>query len=356
MIDQCFLHIGTEKTGTTSVQEFLATNRERLLKHRYLYPKSPGAVNHLGLTCYAQDNHKFDSVRRSRAILSPADVLNYRMKLTAELDSEIDASRAGAIVFSNEHLSSRLTTEVEIRRIKDLCDRYAKRTRVIVYIRDQVEFLKSRYIEGVKGGATRSLALPLGPGLIRLMDYKILLAPWRAVFGFENMIVRRFVTEDFFASDLLQDFESHIGIPVGTLEKTPRRNSALSKECIDFLRLFNEHVSHAAGNGRNPLRGNVVGLLEQIQGGTRFQVSPDVADYVESVTKDSNQFISREYFDSRYQPLFERARPVPANPHPDTNDQVSNIVRIAAYLWTQQQQALLDCQQMVKNPRGHQTR
>ena len=53
MIDECILHIGTEKTGTTSIQKFLATNRTLLKANGVLYPLSPGKVNHIGLEAYA---------------------------------------------------------------------------------------------------------------------------------------------------------------------------------------------------------------------------------------------------------------------------------------------------------------
>lgn len=36
----CYLHIGVPKTGTTSVQNFLYTNRQVLQKQGFLYPVS----------------------------------------------------------------------------------------------------------------------------------------------------------------------------------------------------------------------------------------------------------------------------------------------------------------------------
>lgn len=36
------LHIGTEKTGTTTLQSFLSKNRDALSKQGIIYPKSPG--------------------------------------------------------------------------------------------------------------------------------------------------------------------------------------------------------------------------------------------------------------------------------------------------------------------------
>ncbi len=42
---KAFLHIGTEKTGTTTLQNFLANNRQNLLENNYLYPCSSRLID-----------------------------------------------------------------------------------------------------------------------------------------------------------------------------------------------------------------------------------------------------------------------------------------------------------------------
>ena len=37
---ELIIHIGTHKTGTSSLQTFLATNRSVLIKHGIYYPES----------------------------------------------------------------------------------------------------------------------------------------------------------------------------------------------------------------------------------------------------------------------------------------------------------------------------
>lgn len=50
------LHIGAEKTGTTTIQEFLTLNRERLLAQGVHFPMSVGLKNHTRLAvCAAFD-------------------------------------------------------------------------------------------------------------------------------------------------------------------------------------------------------------------------------------------------------------------------------------------------------------
>ena len=52
MARDLILHIGTTKTGSTSIQHVLAQNRDALLAQGVLYPRSPGDPQH-DLLAYA---------------------------------------------------------------------------------------------------------------------------------------------------------------------------------------------------------------------------------------------------------------------------------------------------------------
>lgn len=45
-----FIHAGTHKTGTTSIQRFLRDNRTNLEKHHIIYPIFDHEAGHHGLT------------------------------------------------------------------------------------------------------------------------------------------------------------------------------------------------------------------------------------------------------------------------------------------------------------------
>src|SRR5436189_3975572 len=51
----CFLHIGTGKTGTTSIQRFMTGNRDALRARGYLFPHAPGNGRQQVLTLYARN-------------------------------------------------------------------------------------------------------------------------------------------------------------------------------------------------------------------------------------------------------------------------------------------------------------
>src|SRR5271163_1194160 len=114
MLSQCWLHIGTEKTGTTSIRNFLAQNRATLLAQGYLYPTAAGEPGHGALTAFALDDSKSDSTRLALGIDRPDLVPAFRQDLLAAFDKEIAASGASQIIVSNELLSTRLRTMDEL--------------------------------------------------------------------------------------------------------------------------------------------------------------------------------------------------------------------------------------------------
>ena len=55
------IHIGTEKTGTTTIQEFLHINREKLYSKGIVFLKSPGERNQVrDLVTYCMNPHRVD--------------------------------------------------------------------------------------------------------------------------------------------------------------------------------------------------------------------------------------------------------------------------------------------------------
>ncbi len=48
------LHIGTTKTGSTSIQKFLTHNRTVLARNSVLYPEALGPINHNAIPVYLQ--------------------------------------------------------------------------------------------------------------------------------------------------------------------------------------------------------------------------------------------------------------------------------------------------------------
>lgn len=349
MIAQCWLHIGTEKTGTTTIQNFMARNRNALLSQGYLYPVAPGTDNHRGLTAFGLDDRKIDNVRIACGITNTEQVQPYRQKLRAALDEEIRASTATKIVFSNEHLSSRLVGRLELLRIKEICDQVAPLTKVVVYLRNQVDFLASWYGTFVESGTTREFPYPLGKHMTRQLDYAALLASWRDVFGLQNMIVRRYEREDFPGGDVLEDFATQIGADIADFQRVEQLNESLDATSIAFLREFNRYVPRFQDNGLNPLRGRVTGILQKNKQGERLAIPHKIAEEIEEKFRASNESVSSEYFSSRFNPLFSPSH-YTTRKNSELNDKidVAEAVRISTLLWCAQQARIRRLEKQVK--------
>ncbi len=348
MISQCWLHIGTEKTGTTTIQRHLARNRKTLKAQGFLYPVSPGETNHLALTACSIDDSRLDIVHARCGIRRREEILPYRKKMTDQLADELSEAGASSIIFSNEHLSTKIRTPEEIRRVKKICDEVAATTKVIVYLRNQIDFLVSRYGTGIKAGSVDEFSISLSPSVASFLDYFQMLSPWSEIFGRENLIVRRFEADDFPNGDLLADFAAQTGLDGGQLEGTPFANTSLNGPALAFLREFNKQVPLAIDEKPNPLRGRIAAFLESYEGGQKFSVPRQIAETIEARYRESNDKTSREYFASRFVPLFSPAQCI--NDADSLNDvlDAEQAVAIAAHLWGAQQRAINRFRQMQK--------
>ena len=47
--EECFIHIGTPMTGTTTLQKFFFKNKKNLEKNNFFYPETFGKENHIKL-------------------------------------------------------------------------------------------------------------------------------------------------------------------------------------------------------------------------------------------------------------------------------------------------------------------
>ena len=151
---KAIVHIGAEKTGTTSIQSFCATNRVLLAKRGVLYPSSLGSANHMALAAYALNDDKIDDVRLSHGLTSADEIECYRRRVMASLSKEIrSAGEITTLLLSNEHLQSRLVEEEEVARLRSLISTFTDDMRIVVYLRRQDRVAVSHYSTRLKAGA-----------------------------------------------------------------------------------------------------------------------------------------------------------------------------------------------------------
>lgn len=324
------LHIGTGKTGTSSVQALLHRNRELLSQAGYLYPRSPGTTRQarFSLMLKSDDEILRDPARRRFGVTDPA---KFRARFPRRLEREMREAGLSRVIISDEGLYSS-SAEV-LHRLRAFTDKVADSVRVVVYLRRQDDHLISLYQQVVKQGEVRRLSDWLHQqDLANTFDYDYhrRLRMWQELLAPAEIVVRRFERDHFVDGSLYQDFLSAAGIAVRLedLVEIDARNESLDAESVELLRLVNvlrlEHEGLQAPSGNRPL---VVRLRETELGPALTLPEPTLDEFM-ARWATSNRAVAEEYFGDRGGELFA----APRRTRNTTTDQFFDPARLDHFL------------------------
>jgi hypothetical protein len=221
---QVFLHIGTQKTGSSSLQFFLHKNRNRLAELGYLYPFQKKAHHNLAYTLF--DDPK----------------ANYKSDTWDDVIAEIDNSSLDKIIISSEFFVQ--TKKVDfIQKIAEKLKKY--KTKVIIYLKRQDKKMESSFNQQMKTGIyTGTVDFFLKES--KIPDYFKLLNNWSQFFGQENIIVRPLEKEQI--PDLYRDFLGNVGIPnLDGFNKTEDKNIKPNVSQIVAINFINQKTATKLG-------------------------------------------------------------------------------------------------------------
>ncbi len=328
---QCWLHIGTEKTGTTSIQAAFSRNRQLLLKKGILYPESIGRDgNHSALVTFSANDNRQDDLRRLAKVFNEEDVKLHRQYVKECFEDECRAvENASTLVLSSEHLHSRLTTSEEIARLRNLLAPWCDRINVIVYLRPQHELALSRYSTVVKSGGTTRDCLPQVDWRTHYFNYNRLLSLWAKVFGKENLRPRIYSNRELVGNDIFHDFAFSTGLDVDEIAPTERSNPSLSPEGLELLRLLNPYMPRFIGNEINNSRAELIRALENQYPGKGIVPSRASVEKFYQRFEHSNKNACKNFFPERDE-LFE----VDFSAYPESGREVNLSLDEAAAMFS----------------------
>jgi len=296
-----YLHIGINKTGSSSIQNALHDTRQALRRDRVLYPETG-----LGTPNEGHGYHYLLSKKLGFANFKtdPDECLANAETLRAELDREIAETRARSVIFSSEFFTLRRNME-PVRRFLDGLD-----VRVVVYLRRHDLWYPSLYSQALK-----SVVNPRWePGLEGYVEWARkskagypsfgkMLDAWSDVVGAGNIRVRAFEKESM-KHDLIEDFFDLCGIrvpaclagrPAPTINKAPDAEKLAALEEVKRT-----SVSEAAK------RLVVNAFLSSKSTGGQLQMSPELQQEILELHSEDYARIARVYLGNRSGVLFRQ--------------------------------------------------
>lgn len=289
-----FLHIGTPKTGTTSIQRFFMENRDRLADNGMFYPESimDQNGNHTKLAAYSHDNDRTTPLKIEFDISDNYKIQAFRRKVFRELDTEFARHKPESVFMSNEHLSL-MPNRSEIERLRNLLNAFSKDITVIIYLRKQMEqHVALHATRVVRGESKYSMELDSKIKEHRFYDYLGCIDTWADYFGKNNIIVRPFERKQLKDGDVVKDCLDILDVE-GKFSFTKERNIRPSVECIRFLELINEHLPRFQGASLAPYHRDVGDLVKAITDGAPYR-EPGINEF-QSLFNDQNAEIARKY-------------------------------------------------------------
>lgn len=223
-----FVHIGLNKTGTSSLQKFCCVNRDVLAAHGLVYPDAGIHDSaHYGLS--------------KMLIGMPPDG---SVPTAEDLEQIISTAllRGKDVLVSSEYLFTAANDHVA--QVHQYFSRFNVSQKIIVYLRRHDLWIKSLFNQKIKTSYDvcqsdiRDYAISLLGSEEFDIKYSRMLDRWAEYFGAENVIVRPFEISRFYAGELLWDFLSIIR---GDLP------SLLQQESLQPLRVNDSIPDHVLG-------------------------------------------------------------------------------------------------------------
>lgn len=316
MTTRAVLHIGTKKTGTTYIQEFLRSNIDVLEQAGWSYPSFLNSRNHLGIPL-PFSTYQTSDIHRAQKITTPEKAQARIVEIGQHLAENVKPGQQW--IFTSEFFSSRLKFEGEVAALRDFLGHYFDEIRIVVYLRRPEFMIASCYSQSIKEGSY----VPLDWEYVinRPNDYSqvSMLKRWQLAFGADNVTVRPYF--EWYRHDaqaMLNDFFASVGIPHDAPWREPERradNRSLRAEGVQVLRAINFSFPQPGVYQRTLVhqRAAVSRRVQATTGGAPIGLTAELSETALREFANANNTIVSMFGGEQWQEWREQEMPPPAD-------------------------------------------
>lgn len=366
MFKTCYLHIGGQKTGSTSIQHTCASNAALLEEQGICYPTL--TANHYPLAIHLREDSSrvraflqqggttgerrrrrrqleentaavmgryaprieackeagdkrgarvlaqqqraevgaLKTAYRSEEMATPKKrtLKEARAEYLEALEAEMAKSNAPSLLLSSELFF--VLNKPEISQLIDEVRKYAETIKVICYVRHPAALLLSRLQQSLKGGESVledfSAEEFVYPSNERLESYA-------AVVGGENVIFRPFERNQMHEGDAIRDILKIVGVSQEGIDAVTydNRNESMSREAILMLSAL---TAATRGDKKSVVRDpQLVAAMHRI-GGTKFTVTPEQSEEIFKATQPETDQLAKRFGLTFKEPRFPEETPM----------------------------------------------
>lgn len=294
-LPKCILHIGTPKSGTTTLQDFLKSNNDALAQQGFVTHRRLGSKLARGFTPW-QKRTRF--LRKSGLKSRTAQerlLQKSKEELATLVQSEQNSGKT--LVLSCEHFYMMGSYGDALEEIRDFFYQHFETVEIICYFRDAVDYVPSGYCQNLRGAYTGSLAASIDVYLKSdRWRYFSNYQNWSAVFGPEHCQFIPYNPGKRSDFDIVEDFCSVVQFDHSNLfwKGGTRLNTKMSARMCQMYRLINIFVpvwkktkgKRPQIDPRNKQFKAYVKDLKVLQGGKYLRLTEQQKERIRSVTQD----------------------------------------------------------------------
>lgn len=293
------LHIGTEKTGSTTIQSFLRQNTQKLARQGIGVPSQLGETLHFKLQLMANRDEFVDDFTRNLGLhTNMEERLREKLRWKDELYEEVNKSNLKRWIISCETLHSRLTTTEELEKLKGILAPLFDQIRILIYLRNPIDLAVSRLTEAAKCAMPIKIPTPPKHTEFDICNHRQTIERWRQCMGEESLMPRLYDKKRLIKNSILDDFIHFCQIADSGMNKPSAQNPSMSAYGLKLLSEVNRHVPRRRIDG-SLIKSRwklVCHIMKHLRGGEKYQPNREEILTYNKHYKASNEWVRKNYF------------------------------------------------------------